>query len=64
VLEEKLPIHLIEELPEEELEESHNNGQLIRKLRTAIEEVKEEEDSMDNESELVIENSVPNVTFD
>lgn len=58
VLEEKHPINLIVELPEEELEESQKTGQLIGKLRTAIEEIKEEEDSMDNENEIVLENVI------
>lgn len=47
-LEEKYPIQKIEEKPDEELEDSHLAASLEVKLRSAIEEIKEEEDSMDN----------------
>lgn len=63
-LEEKNPIHVIEEKPEEELEESHGAKNLVGKLRTALEEIKEE-DSMDNESMIVLSNNnIPNVTME
>jgi hypothetical protein len=51
-------------LPEEELEESQKTSQLIGKLRNAIEEIKEEEDSMDNERAIVHENIIPNATIE
>lgn len=61
-LEEKYPIQKIEEKPDEELEDSHRGSPLKGKLRSAIEETKEEEDSMDNESLLVLSNHIPEAT--